>query len=672
MEDSKITAQHLSRRGYVYVRQSTNYQVVSNTESTLRQYALRERLIALGWDSSLVEVIDSDLGMSGKTAEEREGFQHLISEVANGKVGAIACIEASRLSRSSSDWTRLIEICTITNTLIIDTDGVYNPSLFNDRLLLGLKGTMSEAELHFLQERMRGGLINKAKRGELKRFLPIGYEYDLQNKVVKTSNIQIRQVIDLFFERFRVLKTAYKVVLYFKENDMKFPVRMRQKENIGNIMWVPLEEDKAISILHNPFYCGTYIFGRTQMQYVANGKRRPVIMPEEKWHANIANHHEGYITEEEFNLNQVILQENHQPWTKETPRHTAPREGEALLQGICYCGKCGSRMFVQYGYNQSKHIKIPRYTCHRASSVSSEKCIESFHAAPIDKAISELIISKITPETLSITLEVYNELLKHEKEHLSYFEMQVQNAQNTEHMARIRYMSVDPQNRLVAMSLEAEWNKALRNLEDAKRKLEEETNRAGKANQSIMQDIDYICKNFNSAWNADSINFEDKKRILRYIIEDVTLLKSKDYVALVQIRFSGGAKETLEVQLPKPRYINITTPHEVIEFLKKEASNYDYQELTEMLNEKGFTRECQRPFTSKNVFRIMKDYGIKSKKERYLELGWKSTKERAQELGITTGALLRRVKIGKYEGNYIIVEKQRGTILFSPDDISKS
>lgn len=214
MEDSKITAQHLSRRGYVYVRQSTNYQVVSNTESTLRQYALRERLIALGWDSSLVEVIDSDLGMSGKTAEEREGFQHLISEVANGKVGAIACIEASRLSRSSSDWTRLIEICTITNTLIIDTDGVYNPSLFNDRLLLGLKGTMSEAELHFLQERMRGGLINKAKRGELKRFLPIGYEYDLQNKVVKTSNIQIRQVIDLFFERFRVLKTAYKVVLY--------------------------------------------------------------------------------------------------------------------------------------------------------------------------------------------------------------------------------------------------------------------------------------------------------------------------------------------------------------------------------------------------------------------------------------------------------------------------
>ena len=663
IDNNKIAAQHLSRRGYVYVRQSTNFQVASNTESTLRQYALKDRLISLGWDVSMVEVIDSDLGMSGKTAEEREGFQHLISEVANGKVGAIACIEASRLSRSSADWARLIEFCTITNTLIIDTDGIYDPGSFNDRLLLGLKGTMSEAELHFLQERMRGGLINKAKRGELKRFLPIGYEYDLQDNVVMTSNDQIRGAVKLFFERFRVLRTAYKVVQYFKNNDIMFPVRMRQKENAGNIMWVPLDEDKAVSILHNPFYCGTYIFGRTQMQYTSGGKRRPAVMPEEKWHANIENHHEGYISKEEFEMNQAILDENRQPWTAESPRHSAPREGDGLLQGICYCGKCGKRMYVSYNYSQKQKVLIPRYACTRSQTGGPKKCTESFQAPPIDAAVAELVISRITPEVLAATVDVYREMIKNEKEHLTYFEFQVEEAQNQERLARLRYMSVDPQNRLVATQLEASWNDALRKLGEARRKLEEESQKISKRNISLSEEIDYICGNFKNAWESETITSEDKKRLLRHIVSDITLLRNEDFRVLVQVRFQGGAIEEMEVQLGKPRYLRIATPQNVIDFLNIEAENYPYTELTEMLNAQGFTRECQRPFTSKSVFRIMKDYGIKSMKERYLEKGWITTKEMARRLGISPAALLLRIKKGQYKGEYKVVEK-RGTILF--------
>ena len=271
--NGKIQAKHLSRTGYVYIRQSTTYQVMANTESTLRQYALRARMIALGWDDALVKVIDADLGVSGKSADNREGFRMLMADVANGLVGAVACIEASRLSRSSSDWTRLIEICSMTDTLIIDSDGVYNPNDFNDRILLGMKGTMSEAELHFLQERMRGGLLNKAQRGELCSFLPIGYEFDLDDRVIKTANLEIREAVEQLFRQFRIIKTASGVVRYYRERGISFPVRKRSRGHTREVIWLPLNPCRVTAILHNPFYTGVYTFGRTQMQWVGNGKR---------------------------------------------------------------------------------------------------------------------------------------------------------------------------------------------------------------------------------------------------------------------------------------------------------------------------------------------------------------------------------------------------------------
>lgn len=261
--NGKIQAKHLSRTGYVYIRQSTTYQVMANTESTMRQYALRDRMVALGWDGTMVKVIDADLGISGKSADNREGFQVLMADVANGLVGAVACIEASRLSRSSSDWTRLIEICSMTDTLIIDSDGVYNPNDFNDRILLGMKGTMSEAELHFLQERMRGGLLNKAQRGELCGFLPIGYEFDLDDRVIKTNNLEIREAVEQLFRQFRIIKTASGVVRYYHEHGMTFPVRRRNRGHTREIIWqrltpLPCHIHTPQSLLHGSVYFWPY------------------------------------------------------------------------------------------------------------------------------------------------------------------------------------------------------------------------------------------------------------------------------------------------------------------------------------------------------------------------------------------------------------------------------
>ena len=669
---SKITARHLSRLGYVYIRQSTTYQVSSNTESTLRQYGLRERLIALGWDESLVSVIDDDLGISGKSADNREGFTRLMADVANGKVGAVACIEASRLSRCSADWSRLIEICTMTETLLIDTDGIYSPNDFNDRLLLGLKGTMSEAELHFLQERMRGGLLNKAKRGELKRYLPIGYEYDYDDNIVKTPDLRVREAVEQFFDLFRIKKTGCSVVAYYAENNMSFPVRPRIKSLSHEIRWEKLNLERAIAILHNPFYTGAYIFGRTQMKWTESGKRRPVPVPEEEWHVNIPGHHEAYITQEEFNANQAILQANTQQWGG-SDKKTSPREGFALLQGICYCGLCGYRMTPIYSTSQATGRPLARYTCSNTKGEGNpEKCHHSVPAEIVDEAISHIVEEKLKPEALALTIQVQNEVSRRKQDHLRYFELQLESARHEEELARVRYMSVDPTNRLVALQLETEWNKKIRLREEASSRYEEEAN---KTNLSTCVDIEEAAKsigeNFITVWSNPSVLNEDKKRIVRYLIKDVTLLKSESYHVKIGICFQGGATHEVDIEIPKPRYMRISITSDVLEFLEQNAGSCNYQELAEKLNDNGFSRACHRPFNRSNVFRIMKDYSIKSMKQRYLDKGWISMQDAAVRQGISKSTLRYRVKAGNYTGRYKIVE-ENGTMLFDPETIPKA
>lgn len=343
----KVTASHLRRDAYLYVRQSTLRQVFENTESTRRQYALRERAVALGWPIERVNVIDSDLGKSGASGTDREGFQKLVGDVGMGRAGIVLGLEVSRLARNSTDWHRLLEICALTDTLILDEDGIYSPGDFNDRLLLGLKGTMSEAELHVLRARLRGGILNKARRGALKTPLPVGLLYDAADHVVLDPDGQVRESIAHMFETFERTGSASATVRHFREQELRFPRRPRGGPHKGELLWEPLRHWRVLRVLHNPRYAGAFFFGRTRTHKRPGGTIEIEVLPRDEWIALLPDAHPGYITWEQFDANLARLRDNAQANGSER-RKSPPREGPALLQGMAICGVCGRRMTVRY------------------------------------------------------------------------------------------------------------------------------------------------------------------------------------------------------------------------------------------------------------------------------------------------------------------------------------
>ena len=329
----KVNAGHLKRDAYLYIRQSTIHQVFQNTESTKRQYGLRQRAIALGWPTERVVVIDSDLGQSGASATDREGFQRLVAEVGMGRAGIVLGLEVSRLARNNCDWHRLLEICALTDTLILDEDGLYDPSLFNDRLLLGLKGTMSEAELHVLRARLQGGIRNKASRGELIMPLPVGLVYDQKGGVILDPDRQVRKTIHAFFQAYERTGSACGVVRFFREQGLLFPRRLRRGSKKGQLLWGSLLHSRALQILHNPRYAGAFVFGRSRTLKKPNGRETYQKLPQEQWHTLLPSTHPGYITWEQYQQNQRRLHECAQAHGRDR-RKSPPGQGGALLQGM--------------------------------------------------------------------------------------------------------------------------------------------------------------------------------------------------------------------------------------------------------------------------------------------------------------------------------------------------
>jgi len=661
----KIETQHLAKTAYLYIRQSTLRQVQENTESTIRQYALREKLVSLGWDHSLIEVIDCDLGYSGKTTENRDGFKKLVADVANGTVGAVACIEASRLSRSSSDWGRLIEYCAMTGTLLIDTDGVYNPNDFNDRLLLGLKGTMSEAELHFLQERMRGGLLNKAKRGELRMPLPIGYLHDECGQIIKDGDIQIREAIDLFFRTFRIVGSAHGMVGYYKEKGYQFPRRIHRGSRKGEVVWMDLLYSRALDILHNPTYAGVYYYGKNQTVWTRDGKKRRPLKKDE-WHVFLKDHHEAYISYEDYECNERILNGNTQAWAVEG-KTTPPREGSALLQGIVLCGRCGRPMNTKYQQRRkgSEARLVPVYVCQSYSEETGRKITcQSIRGSIIDVKVSGIVKAKLTPEAIEKSVEVQKEVNRRKDEQNRYFQLQTEKARYEADIAGRRYMNVDPGNRLVALELESAWNRRLLQLQDAEKQYEEELKKNRiPSDTELSAGVFELAEKFHKVWDNPELPAEDKKRLIRYLIEDVTLLKESE-TTIVQIRYRGGSIETMKAANLLPSYKKWITSDEVLDLLHMEGDRYTSKGLAEMLNVKGLKSGKGYPFDSKTVGRIMKAYGIRNKREKYLSMGYMPTKEKAVQLGITATALLGRMERGTYDGEVVWATEK--DLLFKP------
>ena len=396
----KVTASHLQRDAYLYVRQSTLRQVLENTESTQRQYALRQQAVALGWPTERVVVIDSDLGQSGTSVADREGFQKLVTEVSLGRAGIVLGLEVSRLARNNADWHRLLEICALSDTLILDEDGLYDPSHYNDRLLLGLKGTMSEAEIHVLRARLQGGIESKARRGELKMRLPTGLVYDEQDRVVLDPDRQVQQSFFTFFETFQRTGTACATVKYFRQQGLLLPRRLRRGPRKGQVVWMAPVHSQALRILHNPRYAGVFYRGRTHTRKDAQGRVHTSASFRKRsgmfcCRILILDISVGNSS----NATKQRLRENSQAHGKDR-RHSPPGEGPALLQGIAICGVCGERMTVRY--HSSKEGLTPIYVCQREGIERAERICQCIPGAKIDEAIGQLLLEMITPVTLEV------------------------------------------------------------------------------------------------------------------------------------------------------------------------------------------------------------------------------------------------------------------------------
>lgn len=614
----KVSAEHLKRYAYLYIRQSTLKQVIENTESTQRQYALREKAIALGWPIDRIIVIDSDLGQSGAQAADREGFQKLVAEVGIGNAGIVMGLEVSRLARNSTDWHRLLEICALSNTLILDEDGVYDPSHFNDRLLLGLKGTMSEAELHVLRARLRGGALNKAKRGELKIPLPVGFIYNSENQPIFHPDKQIQESIHMLFKIFQESKSAWYTVKLFRDRGLKFPRQQRTGICKGETIWGSLTHTQALRIIKNPRYAGVYFYGRKRHTKLLGGKWSSKKNPKEQWHALLPNSHEAYITLEEYEQNQKQLLQNAQTYGKDR-RKSPPREGPALLQGIVICGCCGRRMTIRY-HTRSPGGLYPIYICQQSVVDSAERMCQSIPGASIDEAIGELLIESMTPLALEVALNVQAQLQARLEEADRLRKKRVERAQYEAELSRQRYMQVDPRNRLVADTLEADWNGKLRAVTEAQEEYEQQRIADEKALTAEQKEkILSLATDFPKLWNDSKTSDREKKRMVRLLLEDVTLTRSE--LISVNIRFKGGVTTTLSLPVPLNSFMLRKTRPEIVEEVDKLLEHHHDIEIAEILNNRGLQTGNALPFTVVAVGRIRRTYQLKDRCTRLREKG---------------------------------------------------
>ena len=656
---SKVTAAHLKRDAFLYVRQSTLHQVLQNTESTQRQYALQQRAVALGWPMERVQVIDCDLGHSGASALDREGFQQLVAEVSLGHAGIVLGLEVSRLARNSADWQRLLELCALTDALILDEDGLYDCNDFNDRLLLGLKGTLSEAELHFLRARMRGGLLNKARRGELVSPLPVGLIYDESRHVRFDPDQQVQQAVRLLFETYRRTGAAHATVMHFQREGLRFPRRLHTGAQKGELIWGELSLSRVLQILHNPRYAGAFFFGRTRTRTWPDGEKRTQRLPVEEWLVLIPNLHVGYITWEEYQENRRHLQENAQAHGIDR-RKSPPREGPALLQGLVVCGVCGLRMTVRYHVGQAG--LYPDYVCQRAHINRASPLCQHMPGQAIDAAVSRLLLESMTPISLEVALAVQQEIAARQDEADALRAQQVTRAQYEADLAAQRYRRVDPNNRLVASTLEAEWNAALRTLQET----QQENERFRQKDRLLIDDqvraqVMALSTDFPKVWNDPHTTDRDRKRLVHLLVEDVTLIKSHEIT--LQMRLRGGATHTLTIPEPQRSWQTWVTPPEVIQLIDTLLNEYTDAQVATILNERGLHSGKGGAFQGHLIGNIRRSYGLKSRYERLREGGMLTVAEMAKALQTGTGTVKEWLKTGLLCG---YISNDKGVYLFAP------
>ncbi len=579
LKSELITNQHLARKAIIYVRQSSPHQVLSNQESLELQYALKHRALEFGWPQDHITTIDKDLGLTGTTTEHREGFKELLTQVALERVGIIFSYDVTRLSRNCSDWYPLLDICGYKNCLIGDRDGIYDPGTMNGRLLLGLKGQLAEVELSTIRSRLTAGLLNKAKRGELALQLPAGLVRDEHGIVHKDPNIEVQSAIELVFKTFLKVSSASKTVVFFKDNDLKIPRYDRWKE----VLWRKPTTASVISILKNPAYAGAFAYGRTQMVRTGPSVRDKMQKKVDLEHYKVLLHDKfpAYVTWENFEKIQILLKENYAEYNRNKTRGI-PRPGAALLHGIVYCGECGHKMVVQYKSSS-------RYLCNYHRQQYREPVCQFIPSDPVDEFVTKAFFQALSP----IELDAYAETLRHQNEANS--EVMKSNALEVERLryqaklAERQFSRVDPDNRLVASTLEDRWENALHDLKVAEEILEQKKllirSSLPPLEEKVKSAFVELGKKLPEIWNQ--LSRVHKKSFLRCLIEKVVIHRSTRDCVKVRIVWQGGETTTSSIPITVGSFAELSTKkeleHLILERAKTQEADDDIaQDLTRL------------------------------------------------------------------------------------------
>jgi DNA invertase Pin-like site-specific DNA recombinase len=606
----KVRPDHLDRVAQVYVRQSTMIQVRENTASTARQYDLAGRARDLGWLPERIQVIDQDQGHSGASTAGRDGFQHLVAQVGLGRTGAVLSLEASRLARSCSDWYRLIEICALTNTLVIDEDGVYDPTLYSDRLLLGFLGTMSEAELHLIRSRLLGGKLKKASDGQLRFRPPTGLVYDLERRIVFDPDEHVQQAVRLVFDLFDRSPSALAVVKHFADHHLQCPTRLWGGSRHGQVIWRPLSNGRVLDILHNPEYAGAYVYGRTKTRLACLPGEEPKVkgrtrrVRPEDWPFLIPGHHPGYITWDQFQRNQQRLDDNRT--LPDQDRRGALREGLALLQGIVRCGRCGRRMSVRYLNNTS----IPSYECNSYHTHFAGKTCQSIRGDEVDAAVARALLEAMRPAQFEVSMAAFDQIAAQARQLDRQWQLTLERARYEAELARRRFVAVEPENRLVARTLEREWNDRLAEIERMER---DATLRPQLASRLVDPEercrVLALAQDLSKVWHAPTTPQTARKQLLGYLIKDVTLCRGETTIQ-VAIRWQTEACTVLEVPRPRRSYEVRRTDPVIVAKIKVLALDHTDSQIASLLDQDGFRSGTGNRFTRNIIAQLRYSYSI--------------------------------------------------------------
>jgi DNA invertase Pin-like site-specific DNA recombinase len=650
---SKVERQHLERKAYVYVRQSTMAQVERNVESGERQHEFVERAVSLGWSRAEVVVLDGDTARSAKSTDRRDEFQQLVAEVGLGRVGIVLGIEVSRLSRRNADWYGLLDLCALTDTLIADIDGIYHPALHNDRLLLGLKGTMSEAELHVMRMRLRGGSLHKAGKGELRLPLPAGLDYDDTGRVRITADEAVADAIATVFAYFEQLQSARQVMLRLLEEDRQLP---RKSSADRQVRWIKASYKAIHDILTNPVFAGAYAYGRKQTERrVQDGMIRERVRrtPREQWHVLIEDHHPGYITFERYLANQQRLRANWRP-----PRGEgggAAREGRALLQGLIRCGRCGRRMQVGY----SGKTLVPNYSCVRGNQLYGTERCQSVGGRRIETVVLDAVFQALAPAGIEATLRAIEHANDDHHARVRSAELELERAQIHAERARRQFDACEPENRQVARTLEREWEQRLTAVRAAERALAEVT---AKRPQPLTDEEIAWCRragaDLRKVFDAPTTTDRERKQLLRAILTDVVVTvdrASEQHTAQLCVCWEGGQATEHTVTLPRTGSHTRCTDQDTIALVRQLAERYPDKQIAAILSRQQRRTGAGNPFTAHRVAGLRAHHAIPACPVRATNDDGEvvTIAKTAQELGVSTATVHRWLREGFVVGEQI-------------------